>query len=65
MHADGWVILSFVTIACGYAFGVRVPKTIKSGAVTTKTWRDERAAAVRATLIVSPDYGHHPSGNRS
>jgi hypothetical protein len=29
MHADGWVILSFITIACGYAFGVRVPKPIK------------------------------------
>jgi len=30
MHADGWVILSFVTIACGYAFGVRVPKPMKA-----------------------------------
>ncbi len=26
MSADGWVILSFITIACGYAFGVQVPK---------------------------------------
>jgi hypothetical protein len=29
MHADGWVILSFITIACGYAFGVHMPKPIK------------------------------------
>jgi hypothetical protein len=29
MHADGWVILSFITIACGFAFGVHVPKQIK------------------------------------
>jgi hypothetical protein len=28
MHADGWVILSLITIACGYAFGVHVPKSI-------------------------------------
>ena len=28
MSADGWIILSFITIACGYAFGVRVPKPI-------------------------------------
>ncbi len=29
MSADGWVILSFITIACGYAFGVHVPNPIK------------------------------------
>jgi len=25
MTADGWVILSFIAIACSYAFGVQVP----------------------------------------
>jgi len=29
MNAGGWVILSLITISCGFAFGVRVPKPIK------------------------------------
>jgi hypothetical protein len=28
MGADGWIILSLITVACGYAFGVHVPKQI-------------------------------------
>lgn len=27
MGTDGWIILSLITVACGYAFGVRVPKS--------------------------------------
>ena len=30
MSADGWVILSVITIACGYAFGVHVPNPMKT-----------------------------------
>ena len=28
MGADGWIILSFITVACGFAFGVHVPKSL-------------------------------------
>ena len=28
MGTDGWIILSVITVACGYAFGVHVPKSI-------------------------------------
>jgi hypothetical protein len=29
MTADGWVILSFVVVAVGYAFGVKMPEPVK------------------------------------